>query len=76
MVVYSDSSVDQVATVCYMYYLSVTWETMLTYISIVTYTKYVDTKLQLYYTQLMARIDDVEKKFKDIGWHNLIQNSL
>ena len=50
MVVYSDSSVDQVATVCYMYYLSVTWETMLTYISIVTYTKYVDTKLQLYYT--------------------------
>ena len=37
MVVYSDSSVDQVATVCYKYYLSVTRDTMLTYISIVTF---------------------------------------
>ena len=27
-------------------------------------------------SQLMARIDDVEKKFKDIGRQNLIKNSL
>ena len=27
-------------------------------------------------SRLMARIDDVEKKFKDIGRQNSIQNSL